>query len=268
MRRLDKDQRTRADTATAQAADGDRTGQEAVPPQKCDSRAGLWPAQRVARCQALPAQGSQPRSVRMAPAGHRVQSQEPPRGVDVWGQPSVALWGRSAAPTGALPDRRTPPSPTPSALATASLTQPTNLKSLHARVHVYLPLSGVSPGFSRRPHKGMKMGWWGRSAASERSLLVNQQVPCLTAAPRPHQRRLRHFRRFVHTIRHLTTSLTQPTMPHTNTMRTASLMGGVCWSALAIHRTFTYPCRPVKGEGVMQRSLTYMGGQAFRGSRL
>ena len=48
---------------------------------------------------------------------------------------------------------------------------------------------------------------------------LHQQVPCLTAAPRPHQRRLRHFRRFVHTIRHLTTSLTQPTMPHTNTMR-------------------------------------------------
>ena len=53
---------------------GDRTGQEAVPPQNCDSRAGLWPAQRVARCQALPAQRPQPRSVRMAPAG-------PPRSI-------------------------------------------------------------------------------------------------------------------------------------------------------------------------------------------
>ena len=72
------------------------------------------PAQRVARRQALPAQRPQPRGVRMAPAGHRVQSQEPPRGVEVWSQPSVALWGRSAAPTDAPPDRRTPPSPAPS----------------------------------------------------------------------------------------------------------------------------------------------------------
>ena len=190
MRRLDKDQRTRADTATAQAVDGDRTGQEAVPPQKCDSRAGLWPAQRVARCQALPAQGSQPRSVRMAPAGHRVQSQEPPRGVQVWGQPSVALWGRSAAPTGALPDRRTPPSPTPS--------------------------PSLSPFCSYHP--------------------PSDYVP--------------------HPTHHAPYQYNE----------TASLMGGVCWSALAIHRTFTYPCRPVKGEGVMQRSLTYMGGQAFRGN--
>ena len=76
--------------------------------------AGLWPAQRVARRRALPAQRPQPRSVGIAPAGHRVQPQEPPRGVEVWGQPKVALWGRSAAPTDALPERRNPPSPAPS----------------------------------------------------------------------------------------------------------------------------------------------------------
>ena len=45
---------------------------------------------------------------------NRVQPQEPPRGVEVWGQPSVAPWGRSVAPTDALPDRRNPPSPGPS----------------------------------------------------------------------------------------------------------------------------------------------------------
>ena len=51
----------------------------------------------------------------MTPAGHLIQSQEPPRGVEVWGHPSVAPWGRSAAPTDALPDRRTPPpGPSPS----------------------------------------------------------------------------------------------------------------------------------------------------------
>ena len=75
--------------------------------------AGLWPAQRVARRRALPAQRPQPRGVGIAPAVHHVQSQEPPRGVEVWSQPKVALWGKSAAPTEALPDRRTPPSPAP-----------------------------------------------------------------------------------------------------------------------------------------------------------
>ena len=75
--------------------------------------AGLWPAQRVARRRALPAQRPQQRGVGIAPAVHRVQSQEPPRGVEVWSQPRVPLWGRSAAPTEALPDRRTPPSPAP-----------------------------------------------------------------------------------------------------------------------------------------------------------
>ena len=134
--------------------------------------------------------GRSHRSVRMAPAGHRVQSQEPPRGVQVRGQPSVAPWGRSAAPAGALPDRRTPPSPTPS--------------------------PALSPFCSYHP--------------------PSDYIP--------------------HPTHHAPYQYNE----------TASLMGGVCWSALAIHRTFTYPCRPVKGEGVMQRSLTYMGGQAFRGN--
>ena len=175
-------QRTRADTATAQAVDGDRTGQEAVPPQKCDSRARLWPAQRVARRQALPAQGSQPRSVRMAPAGHRVQSQEPPRGVEVWGHPSVALWGRSAAPTGALPDRRTPPPPAPSPslspfcsyhLPSDCVPHPTHHAPYRKRTQPPRE-RGLCRGLSRiwegrlfagitrvlrRPRKGMKMGW-------------------------------------------------------------------------------------------------------------
>ena len=39
-----------------------------------------------------------------------------------------------------------------------------------------------------------------------------------------------------------------------------SLKGeGVCWSAITIDRTFTYPCQPVKGEGVTQSSPPYRG---------
>ena len=62
-----------------------------------------------------------------------------------------------------------------------------NLKSLHA-----VWRSGVSP--ASPPGAGP----------------LRQQTLRLTAAPRPHRRRLRHFRHFVHTIRHLTASLTQP----------------------------------------------------------
>ena len=62
-----------------------------------------------------------------------------------------------------------------------------NLKSLHA-----VWRSGVSP--ASPPGAGP----------------LRQQTLRLTAAPCPHRRRLRHFRHFVHTIRHLTASLTQP----------------------------------------------------------
>ena len=78
-----------------------------------------------------------------------------------------------------------------------------NLKSLHAVCR-----SGVSP------------------ASPSGAGPLHQQVPCLTAAPRPHQRRLRHFRHFVHTIRNLTASLTQPTMPHTEERHSLQGRGG------------------------------------------
>ena len=43
---------------------------------------------------------------------------------------------------------------------------------------------------------------------------LREQTPHLTTGRRLHQRCLRHFRHFVHTIRHLIVFLTQPTVPH------------------------------------------------------
>ena len=66
-----------------------------------------------------------------------------------------------------------------------------NLKSLHA-----VWRSGVGP------------------ASLSGAGPLREQTPRLTAGRRLHRRCLRHFRHFVHSIRHLNVSLTQPTMPH------------------------------------------------------
>ena len=85
---LPRSGRTSANTSrycSGTGVDGDRYRPSGL---LVDGRASLASAQGVAQRQALPAQRPQPGDVRMAPAGHRVQSQEPPRGVEVCNSPA------------------------------------------------------------------------------------------------------------------------------------------------------------------------------------